>query len=390
MSEERNLLMLYDPTRITEKVMLVPQDIVYILQYFDGAHSLLDIRAEYMRKFGQFLYEDRLRKLIEDLDAHLLLDNERFAEYLARQRALYRDAPFRAALLAGESYEADPDRLRAELDGYFTHDNGPGRPTDADTTKKIGAAVVPHIDMRSGGPCYAHAYRALAEAAPVDLFIILGTCHSAMQEYFSATKKDFHTPWGLLSTDAEFIDGLHHQWQGGLFRDELMHKVEHTIEFQVIFLRYLFGENCRIAPILCSFSPDEVDNDESGKLRSFCETLASSIEAFSGRVCVIASVDFSHIGPRYGDAQMPDANLLSLVRSNDLTLLDLIMHNDSAAFTRLLRDQQNKYRICGFAPIYTLLSSIGAENGRVLQYDKAVVDNAGSVVTFASAIVSTS
>jgi AmmeMemoRadiSam system protein B len=385
MGEEQNLLMLFDPSRLSDKVMLVPQDILYIIQFMDGKHSLLDIRTEYMRKFGSFLFEDRLNKLVEDLDAYFLLDNDRFVTHYNSLLESYRKTPFRESILAGESYEADPQRLDVEMKEYFTHPSGPGLPATAKKPSPLAGIIAPHIDIRVGGPCYAHAYRHIVEAGAADLYVIIGTCHTALGEHFAATTKDFKIPYGTVQIDQDFISAIQENWQGDLFKDELMHQVEHTIEFQLVFLQYLFREKFRIAPILSSFSYNDVLDEDNTKLSSFLKVLKAAIDKYSGRVCVIASVDLSHVGPRYGDTQPPSESFMSLVRRHDMDLLDIIIANDADGFVKTIARGKNKFRVCGFSPIYTMLKTINAGKGKLLKYESALVDGSGSAVTFASA-----
>jgi hypothetical protein len=98
----------------------------FIVSLFDGQHSLLDIQAEYMRKFGEFLYTEKLQEIIGQLDENLFLEGERFQEALRQKEEAFKKASFREAVFAGKSYEADPGRLRTQLEGYFDGTNGPG------------------------------------------------------------------------------------------------------------------------------------------------------------------------------------------------------------------------------------------------------------------------
>ena len=56
----------------------MPPPLYFIVSLFDGQHSILDIQAEYMRKFGEFLYTEKLQEIINQLDENLFLEGERF------------------------------------------------------------------------------------------------------------------------------------------------------------------------------------------------------------------------------------------------------------------------------------------------------------------------
>ena len=386
--EKQGMIILYDPSHLSDKSLLVPQDILYTLQFLDGSHSLLDIRAEYMRAFGTFLFEDRLSKLLHDLDECLFLENDRYAEYMDGIRESFRKSIVRESMFAGQSYPAEPEELHKQLSDYFEAPEGPGLPEQNQNKRSIKGLVAPHIDIHAGGVCYAHAYKTLAEAEPADLYVILGTCHTPMQRAYTATLKNFQTPFGTVETDSEFISSLGKKFSYDLFEDELMHRTEHTIEFQLIFLQHILKTEFTIAPILCSFSHEALlpKSEQKNEIELFCRNLRRAIQTHIGRVCVIASVDFSHVGPRYGDEQAPDANFLSLVQRFDNDLLECLEVLDADSFTATLTSSNNRYRICGFAPLYTLLKSIETNSGKLLNYSNARMDSSGSTVTFASMV----
>ena len=168
--------------------------------------------------------------------------------------------------------------------------------------------MAPHIDLRLGGSTYTHAYRELAESEPPDLFVILGTGHMGLPELFSVSSKDFETPLGTAVLDRDFLGLLREQCQEPLFGEDLTHRSEHTIEFQIVFLQHLFPRQAiRILPLLCSFSYLELcTSPYSERTRPlfwmFIEGVRKAEEQSGKRVCWIASVDLAHIGPRYGDA----------------------------------------------------------------------------------------
>ena len=72
--------------------------------------------------------------------------------------------------------------------------------------------------------------------------MILGVAHQYCQRRFALTRKDFETPLGLVPTDREYVDQIAALAGRDLFEDELSHRTEHSIEFQVVFLQYVLGE----------------------------------------------------------------------------------------------------------------------------------------------------
>ena len=146
----------------------------------------------------------------------------------------------------------------------------------------------------------------------------------------------------------------------------------------------------RIVPILCSFDHRHLDHSqfpqESERIEGFCRVLREVVSDTEG-TCLIASVDFSHIGPRYGDAERPDPNIMERVRKTDESFLEAIRNGEAKAFSERVLQNDNWSRVCGIAPIYTMLSVLQEVEGEVLGYDEAEMDSLGSTVTFASAVL---
>jgi hypothetical protein len=386
---------LRDPTGIAEGMMVVSAEALFVLQFFDGRHSLVDIRTEYFRTFGTFLPENKLKHLVTELGRARLLDGEEFQDYLKQLERQMLAEPVRKAVHAGMSYEADPMRLRQQLNGFYQSSKGAGMPggsnNSAASKQRVTAAVAPHIDLRVGGPCYTFTYRALAETEPSDIYIILGTGHTGLVNCYSCLPKDFETPLGVVKHDADFIAELRRRHPHDLLAELLPHRTEHTIEFQTIFLQHLFGgkRSFTIVPILCSYAylmlTDRRFEREKKIIQDFVRALRETIAATKRRVCLIASVDFSHVGPRYGDPRPPDGDFMQRVMEADHRLLATIDEVNADAFVEVTNRLQDRYRVCGFAPIHTLLAATAAKRGRTLKYERGLVDDQQSVVTFASA-----
>ncbi len=112
---EQSLLCLQDPQNISEKALFLSPPLYFIVSLLDGRHSILDIQADYMKRFGEFLYTEKLQEIVSQLDEALYLEGERFQDALRQKEENFRKAPFREALFAGKSYEGDPDGLRGQL-----------------------------------------------------------------------------------------------------------------------------------------------------------------------------------------------------------------------------------------------------------------------------------
>ena len=394
-TEHGQMIGLRDPSGIASDMLLLSPDVFYLLQFLDGSHSLLDLRNKYLQAFGNLLYEEQLAQILRNLDAHLFLDNQSYLRKRQQLEQAFLAQGVRPAVHAGKSYESDPERLRRQIAGFFSHPDGPGAVENVAASKRrlVRGLIAPHIDIRLGGPCYAHAYKALAESQDIDCFVILGTGHSGLNHLYSTLEMDFGTPFGVARCDREFVRRLKANHAGFACSEVLPHQSEHVIEFQLTFLQYLLQgrREFTFVPILCSFSYHMLDGEQFERERrivdSFRAALRKTIADRGKKVCLIASVDFSHVGPRYGDEQPPDPAFMAGVSAADRRLLQAVENLDSRGFFESVRQMRDRTRVCGFSSIYTLLRAIEAEKGELLDYSKTVVDAQNSSVTFASVAI---
>ena len=304
----RPCVQIFDPTRLSDKPMVMSREALYILPMFDGTSTVRDIQAELIRRTGQLVLSDDIRGIIEQLDEALLLDSERFRVHVRELAAAYRRAPARRATGAGSAYPADPAALKAQLDGYFAAEFPDGLEPGANASGRLVGIVSPHIDFDRGGPSYAHAYAPLArEAAEADLFVVLGTAHFAEGSLFIPTAKSYETPFGTLATNEELVHELARRGGGdALFAEELVHASEHSIEFQAVLLKHIFGDRpVEMLPILCgaleTHVPDGQSPREVAEVSDFLDALAEVVRASGRTVCTIAGADLSHVGRFFGD-----------------------------------------------------------------------------------------
>jgi AmmeMemoRadiSam system protein B len=380
-------IVLQDQEGLSRETIVLSQPAYFLVTLMDGVNSLVDIQAAYMRQFGQMLFREDLEDLIRKLDANLFLENERSRVQREQIIAEFRSQPRRPAFLAGSGYEADPEKLRNQLLGFFSREHGgPGQPEPGRLGRRLLGLVAPHIDLRAGGPCFAYTYKALLEAAPVSTCVILGTGHEPLARYFALTRKDFETPLGPVAVDGEFVDELCRRSPVDFFADEFAHRREHTIEFQALFLRLLLPE-VRIVPILCSFGVEEVEQ-EIEPITAMVRALRETMETCPRPMCILASVDLAHIGPRYGDSFQPHAGTVRETALADERLLETIAAVDPEAFAAQLIRERNCRRICGLPPLYALLKVLeGRATGELLHYAATEVDPHHSFVSFASMVL---
>ncbi|MGC9194082.1 MAG: AmmeMemoRadiSam system protein B [Syntrophobacteraceae bacterium] len=379
------MFLVQDRIGFTQANLLFSPAAIRIVANMSGSNSLEELQADFMSQTGQVIQMQELRDLVKTLDQHLFLDNDRFRDLAAKKISEFIDNPVRKMRHAGSSYPAQPEELREKLRSFFSPQNGgPGfpRPSEGHGRNIVGL-VAPHIDLNAGGPCFAHAYKAAAEARVPDTWIVLGTGHEYVENFFALTVKDFETPLGPVACDTQICEQLLGQTVFNLRASQYNHSSEHTIEFQAVFLSFL-QPGARIVPLLCSFGHEEFAARRN-MIDEFAALLSRIVFESNRSVGIIASVDFAHIGPRYGDRFRPNKAMIEQSLSLDASLLKMLERCGASDFIHTINRDLNSRKICGVAPLYTMAKALeGRAHGTTLSQSHALVDEQGSFVTFAS------
>ncbi len=390
--EGQRFLALRDPAGYTASVVMLPTALVAIVSLFDGEHPIAEIQAAILRHHGELIPRDRIVELARALDEQGFLEGERFDALRAATDRGFLEAPSRPASHAGGAYAADPDELRSAMDGFFAPPAGPGPiGTGNGAAPPVRGLIAPHIDFHRGGPAYAWGYRDLGERADADLFVIVGTCHGGMRHPFALTRKDYETPFGPARVDREFVDAVAARARQDCFGSEIAHRTEHSIEFQAVFLQYLYAgrRDITVVPVLASFVHEAIAHgrrpDDDPRVPRFLEALAETAAACGRRVCVIAGADLAHMGPRFGDPEPISAAELARIAREDRAMLQAVEAGDPAAFFDSAAADNDRRRICGLSPIYATLRLLAGARGTVRQYGQW--PDPSAVVTFASVVL---
>src|SRR2546425_11875291 len=142
---------LRDPEGISDGILFLPPNIFYLVQFLDGQHTRNQIAGEYLKRFGEILMPQWVDKFLADLDEKLFLEGERFDAAKRALLASFRAQPTRSAMSAGKSYEADPEKLKQQLDGFFRPKEGPGSSPSENAGKALKAIVAPHVEINTEG-----------------------------------------------------------------------------------------------------------------------------------------------------------------------------------------------------------------------------------------------
>ena len=383
---------LRDNSGLSPRVLALPPAGFFLATLLDGAHTVAEIQVEFTARFGSAIGREPIQELIARLDDALMLEGQKFEAHRREVIAEFRAARKRQPAHAGQAYPKRAEALRRQLDGFFTAPGGPGLPDRTKDGGNVVAVAAPHIDLTRGGPSYAHAYKALVEGCRATTFIILGTLHQPADGLYLVTDKDFATPLGTVECDRGFVAELRSRAHLKESDSEFMHMAEHSIEFQAVFLRHFFGPSrpVRIVPILCGpllhVAGDAADPMALPEIGDFVTALRQMLAERGESAAVIASVDLSHVGRRFGDDVQLSDGLMQQLETDDRALLRHAEKLDAAAFFTHNRDAQDRTRVCGFPALCTLLNSTPAARGRLLHYAQAPEEQTQSVVTFAAMV----
>ncbi|BFU93576.1 MAG: conserved protein of unknown function [Nitrospira sp.] len=383
---EEQYVVLWDPSGLSKEKLVLPLNYFFIVQHFDGEHSLQEIAGLYLKRFGEFLLPNKVEQLVSDLDGKLFLEGERAESAHRQAQEAYRQAPLRQAMFAGKSYEADGAKLKKQIDGFFTSKEGPDFKPSENKGKPIKGLVAPTYDLKQAGPIYAWAYKELQEAQQPSVYVIIGTAHAGLESLFAVTDKDFETPLGIASVDRPIVDLLRSR-APEFFQEEIAHQTEHAIEYQLPFLQSVSAAATpfTIVPILSSFSADSLrDASVRNEVERFLGCLREALAASGKTYGLIAAGELAHLGMRYGDSAPPTDFSFHRCMQCDLEMLKFVEELKPEEFAGYIQKENDGRRISGFSPVYTLLRVIQAEKGQVLRYDRGITDQYNSTATYAS------
>ena len=376
-----DLLVLRDPAGYTDEMLMFRPEAWALFSLFDGSRSIEALQEEIQQQTRVRIDTSQILQIVQSLDKALFLSNAHFEERRERMDDEYLQQTVRRAALAGQSYPEDPEELVDFFSELFEADG-----FDPEEGELLGI-IAPHIDLKIGPQVYVPAFKQL-KAAEFDTVVILGTSHYSFEDLFILTEKDFETPLGTLKTDREFVRALHDNCGNLLTTRDIAHKQEHSIEFPVLFLQHLLdNDSARIVPILCtSFEEFLVEGTHAladEKYDAFIKGFHKAVTDLGRRVVFVLSVDWSHIGRKFGD-DADAADILDSVRASDHEHFRFLEACDYSGFYDFVRTAKNDTHIDGFACITTFFDLVAPRRGRLLDYQQWHEEERASSVSFAS------
>ncbi|GKT26626.1 MEMO1 family like protein [Aduncisulcus paluster] len=203
--------------------------------------------------------------------------------------------------------------------------------------------IVPHAGYRYSGATAAFSFSSLPSSG-IKRAIVLGPSHRSYIEGVGVCPSfDFwDTPLGKLRVDKECLkDAIRH---GATELSTKTSANEHSVEIQMPFIRYVYGDSVSIVPMM-------VGESIPSKLIEFLANLMKDKET----VFVVSS-DFCHYGSGFGFTPFGlKGDVLSSIEELDKKGVDAIEKGYSA-FSSYIRRTKNT--ICGRKPISAVLQAM--------------------------------
>jgi AmmeMemoRadiSam system protein B len=380
--EGEQFLYFYDSLSYSTNDFTLPSDSETILSLLDGNRSIDDLIK---LSIGEVSKNDLLN-YVRFLDENGILYSPYFKQLSEKMELDYEQSRFHLSTTAGLSFPNNPTELIDYLKIAFTnHENG--------ESKIARALYAPHIDPRVGLSSYVKAFSSIKDLTPKKVFILATSHYSGMygklyDEFpFIVSEKTFQLPNGSIDTNKDFRRMLSpKKWnQIGVSFHDRAHRVEHSIELHLLFLNHIWKHDFEIIPILVGGLDELLYADESHK-QAQMEAFAAFLEETYGddpETFFLISGDLSHFGKKFGDEEAA-STMFEDVESNDRLFMQAGASGNPKHLLYMMKENYDKYRICGFSPLMTFLTAFNGIEGKILNYDVWDEQERESAVSYGS------
>jgi AmmeMemoRadiSam system protein B len=266
----------------------------------------------------------------------------------------------RPPAVAGSFYEADPRRLRAQVEECLAQNQFPA------TKESFVGGVVPHAGLMYSGHVAAAFYGAVR--IPRRL-ILLGPNHTGLGADVAINLEgSWRTPLGSVLIDSELAQELARE--SHLFQeDQLAHAREHSLEVQLPFLQ-LVAKEFTIVPVCIRRPRFEV-----------CEEVGQAVARVVGKhrdVGVLSSTDLNHYENQ------------TVTLQKDQKAIDAMLSLEPRRLWDTVRD--HGISMCGILPTTATLvatKQLGAASASLLKHATSgdINGDYNAVVGYASALI---
>jgi AmmeMemoRadiSam system protein B len=375
---DRPGILIRDSYRYSDATLIIPPLLVRGLEFFDGVRTDADLHTELSRLVAGAEIGNAVPNLINALSEAGFLEDETYAKLKESRHSAFAQSPVREAVHAGSAYPAEADPLRTVMQKYLGG--------MASIKEGLVGIAAPHVSPEGGWQSYRAAYQSLTPDMQDRTFVVLGTSHYGELDKFGLTRKPFETPFGRTRTDDALVSEL--APQPAVLMEDYCHAIEHSIEFQVIFLQSIYGADVRILPILCGSFGRSIhrggEPEDNDSVKRFFGGLGEIAAREKERLFWVLGVDMAHMGVRYGDNFVAHAeeNEMAAVRQRDQLRIERVNASDARGFWDLVKENRDDLKWCGSSPIYTFLKAVPQARGSLHRYEQWNIDEQ-SVVSFA-------
>ncbi len=368
----QQLIALRDPSMLSQQTMVVPAQVLQIVQLFRGDRPIDQIATLAGGDVKQFI------ELAKGLDGLGLLWGPTFEnlESQAQEKLKARGVfPANAMLTLG----ADDAACRAKIESYFDQTEDP------EIEGPLLGIVAPHLDYDRGWPNYAAAYYGLRSAPKPDRVVILGTNHFGVGDGVVLTEYGFESPMGRCSADTAVISSMVKSLGRPIIVDQLDHLPEHSIQLHIPWVQYCFGD----VPIVAALVPDPLtpmisDDGQRTTTEHFVSALKDTLTDVGGSTLFIASSDLSHVGPQFGEPRPVDEQRRFDVERHDREMMAKFLEGDSADFLAAMKWNKNPTRWCSIGNMAAILELTQPQTVELIDYRQAYDENGMVMVSSAA------
>ncbi|GAF82484.1 unnamed protein product, partial [marine sediment metagenome] len=197
-------------------------------------------------------------------------------------------------------------------------------------------------------PVAANGFYKIALDGKPDAIIILGPNHRGYGEDVSImVEGKWRTPLGELEIDTNIAENILRNSKI-IKNDKKAHQFENSIEVQLPFIQYIFGNQVKFIPISLTRQYIETDIE-------IAESICSSV--VDKNILIIASADFTHYEPQEYAVNIDMKAINAILEFNPKKLYDMIYHQNLT--------------MCGPGPVATMLiacKALGAKKAEFLKY----------------------
>lgn len=241
----------------------------------------------------------------------------------------------RKPIVAGTFYPSKKEDLLFSIENAFLGPLGPGKlpeKTKEPISKPYGI-IVPHAGYVYSGQIAAWAYYELSKKGEPQTAILIGPNHTGYGKSVSIYPSGrWQTPLGELEVDENAVQIILEN-SDMASSDTTAHKMEHSLEVQLPFLQYIYGNDLKIVPITIL--------DQSPKTATDLSKAVSVYLSLYPKTIVIASTDLNH----YDDHETTvnkDKLVIEAIESGDPRILYTVIYEANVS-------------MCGYGPVATLM-----------------------------------